>query len=424
MSLLRTIAYGESNVGKVREHNEDSFVADAQLGFFMVADGVGGGNAGEVASAMLVELIHEEIATLHESLAARKLPPHEQQEQLHRLMPKMVERASELIYRKAMEDRQLRGMATTAVLLMILGERAIIAHVGDSRLYLMRRGTIFQITQDHSLAREMVEKGLLTEEEIPRFRYKNVILRSIGLQPTVLVDTLTMDILPGDSLLLCSDGLSDLVGRDQLKSIVLGHPPREAVQQLIAAANDGGGSDNITAILVQVLGTPPPEQVMATEQRAAFLSHVFLFEELSFPEMLKVIQCIHEHRVHKGEYVLRQGDDGDRLFLVATGSVEVRQEGVVLTRIGMGGHFGELSLVSSGTHSADVLACEETMLLTISRSEFLELLHADHTLATKLLWRFLLNLGNRVRDLSGQVSRLVREREVGRSRTIPEITKL
>lgn len=421
MGSLRTVAYGESNVGKVREHNEDSFIADGQLGFFMVADGVGGGNAGEVASGMLADFLHEEVAALCDSLAARKLSLDEQQEHFQRRLPSMVQRASELIYRKAQEERSLRGMATTAVLLKILGERAIIAHVGDSRLYLLRGDSIHQITQDHSLAREMVEKGLLTEEEIPRFRYKNVILRSVGLQPTVQVDTLILDILPGDFLLICSDGLTDMVSLERIEETVKNHPPREAVPLLVAAANEGGGNDNITAVLVQVLGTPPPEQIMATEQRAAMLSHVFLFEELSFPEMLRVMQCVHERAVRKGEYVSHQGDEGDRLFLLATGKVEVRQDGVRLTRIGPGGHFGELSLISSGTHSADVVALEDSLLLTIPRTEFFELLHGDHTLAMKLLWRFLQNVGERVRDLSNQVSLLVREREIGRSKTLSEL---
>jgi len=414
MGQLRTVACGETNVGRVRDHNEDCFVADADLGLFLVADGVGGGNAGEIAASLLAEYVYDEIAALAEELRGRQASATEQQETYQQRLPRLIADASERIYRKAQEEPDYRGMATTLVLLKLVGDRAIIAHVGDSRLYLLRKEKLHQVTEDHSLAREMVAKGLLAASEIPRFRYKNVILRSVGLQPTVLADVVPLELLPGDVLLLCSDGLSDPVPEDRLQTLLGAGPPQETVPRLVAAALDAGGPDNVTAIAVQVLGTPPPSQVMATEQRASFLSHLFLFEELSFPELLRVMQCVHEQRATKGQRLLELGQEGDQLYLIVSGAVEVSQEGVLLTRIGPGGHFGDLSLVTAGERSADVVAVEDSVLLCIPRREFYELLRTDHTLATKLLWRFLQNMALRVRDLSGQVTRLIRERDGGR----------
>ncbi len=407
--MLRTLGYGETNPGRVRDHNEDSFVADASLGLFLVADGVGGGNAGEVASEMLTQLAYDEISEFSEGQAAKGSDSEREQEAFQSFLPKVIERASEAIYRRGQDDPSCRGMATTAVLVKVLGSRAIICHVGDSRLYLMRADKIYQITQDHSLARELVEKGVLKQEEVPSFRYRNVILRSVGIQPTVQIDTLLLDLLPGDLLLLCSDGLSDMIDGDTIQRICRGKSPRDAVPALVAAANEAGGHDNITAVMLQVLGSPPPAEVMATERKASFLTKLFLFRDLSFAETLKVMQCVQDVGVREGEPVIRQGEDGDRLFLVTSGSLQVIQDGVPLTRIGPGGHFGELSLLERGARSADVMALETSTLLSISRDDFFDLLQTDHTLATKLLWRFLQNTGRRVRMLSNRVSHLVRE---------------
>lgn len=410
--MLRLVAYGETDTGRVRDHNEDSFVVDPALGLFVVADGVGGGNAGEVASAMLTEFAYEGVAEFVEEHPVDGTAPSEELIATYQdFLPGLLERASEHIYRRSQEELECRGMATTCVLVKILGNRAIICHVGDSRLYLLRGEKIYQITQDHSLARELMDKGVLTEQDLPTFRYRNVILRSVGLQPTVQVDTLLLDLFAGDRIVLCSDGLSDLVRPEDVRELAAQAEPRVAVPALVAAANAAGGTDNITLVMLQVLGTPPHGEVMATERKASFLKRLFLFKDLSFAETLKVVQVVREERAAAGEQILKSGEPGDRLYLVTSGTVEVVQAGVPLTRIGPGGHFGELSLLEQGARTADVVAVEAALLLTISQKDFFHLLHTDHTLATKLLWRFLQNLGRRVRNLSGQVSQLVRQRE-------------
>ncbi len=405
MGAMRIISYGKTDTGRVRDHNEDSFVVDPGIGFFLVADGVGGGNAGEVASSMLVERLHDAMARFEE----RELPLEKRLPMLQELLPRSIQAASEQIFKRAQEEPGYRGMATTAVCVKLAGDHAVVAHVGDSRLYLVRKGRIYQITQDHSLAQALMQRGVLKEEDLPSFRYKHVILRSVGLQPTVEVDTVVLELLPGDVMVLCSDGLSDLVPAPRIEEVVQSMAPKEAVETLIGAANEAGGVDNVTVIVLKAMGTPPPSQVMATEQKASVLAGVFLFRDLSFAETLKVMQCVHEHRYQAGEYILRQGEEGDRFYVVTQGTVQVVKDGIPLTVIGRGGHFGELSLLETGVRSADVVALEDSVLLSIPQDEFFELLKADHTLATKLLWRFLQNLGRRVIELSDRLSHLMRD---------------
>jgi serine/threonine protein phosphatase PrpC len=247
-----------TDVGRRRDSNEDNLtrlvpkdpkIMDQKGAIFVVADGMGGHAAGEVASEIAVETIREEYY---------EAPSEDVAEALLRA----IKQANQVIYERATEQAGRAGMGTTCVAVVARGGVAYIANVGDSRVYLIRDGQMRQVTHDHSWVAEQVRAGMLTEEQARTHAHRNVITRALGTQPEVEADLFIEPIQDGDLFLLCSDGLSGPVPDPDLNRIVLAVPPQEAVRDLIDQANEQGGPDNITAVLVHVLEAPPLEPEM------------------------------------------------------------------------------------------------------------------------------------------------------------------
>lgn len=244
-------AFGLSDVGRVREHNEDCFAVLPHLGLFLVADGMGGHAGGEIASRMAVDSVREVLedpdATwpLGQAAPCRFPGPT--------VLVAGIELANARIFTDSAREPTRRGMGTTFVGALAWGDRMVIAHVGDSRAYRLRGRRLDAITEDHSLVNEHVRAGLLTREQARSSPFQNVITRSVGTHANVDVDTLIDRTRPGDVYLLCSDGLSGLIEHEELTAILLEHHDLcRTVGHLLERANELGGTDNITAVLVRV----------------------------------------------------------------------------------------------------------------------------------------------------------------------------
>jgi protein phosphatase len=225
--------------GRVRKTNEDNFFADDALGLFMVADGMGGHAGGEVASRVA-------IATISERMKAGLTDGDADS-----LIRSAIDQANTAIRDQAEADPTLQGMGTTLVLAFCRGDEIHLAHLGDSRAYLIHDGSIQRLTEDHSLVAQMVKSGQLTAEEAPRFHLRNVVTRSLGNQKLTEPDLAVVEWNAGDYLLLCSDGLTNMVGESELRSLISagGADLERSCQQAIERANQNGGRDNITAVL-------------------------------------------------------------------------------------------------------------------------------------------------------------------------------
>ncbi len=257
---VRVHVFGRTDVGQIREHNEDNFlVADltrrtrslkeedrhqvvGPCGTLLgVCDGMGGAAAGEVASQLAVDIIFERLtaeerARTHDDLARRLVAA--------------VEDAGARIFSEARADRSRRGMGTTATIAALMDTRLFVAQVGDSRCYVLREGQLYQITRDQSLVNQLIEAGQLTEEEAETFEHNNIILQALGTAETVQVDLTFVDLCRGDTLLLCSDGLSGMIRADEIREVVSAvEDPREACRELTDRANAAGGHDNITVLV-------------------------------------------------------------------------------------------------------------------------------------------------------------------------------
>ena len=245
--------------GMVRSHNEDSIAADAANGLVVLADGMGGYNAGEVASGMATTLITTEMQQLLAKVKPYELDPESDKNLAARLVREQVLKANASIYHAAQSQPQYAGMGTTLVVCLFYDDKALVAHLGDSRLYRMREGTLKQITRDHSLLQEQIDSGLITAEQAKHAQHKNLVTKALGIDPTVEPEIREYETRPGDLYLLCSDGLCDMVedGDISMALEALGANLKLAAQQLVQMANDNGGKDNVSVILVRVLREYP-----------------------------------------------------------------------------------------------------------------------------------------------------------------------
>ena len=248
-----------TDTGRVREHNEDAVFANPHLGFVVLADGMGGYNAGEVASSMATTRLASE---LESALAARA--PHATdgpggEAFAGQCLRDAVADANAAIFQAAQDEAGYAGMGTTLVAALFFDDRVAVAHVGDSRLYRLRDGTLNLLTHDHSLLQEQIDSGLLSAEEARHSLNRNLVTRALGVDPLVEVDLAEHLVLPDDLYLLCSDGLNDMVPDEEIAlalQTLSGHLELAATQ-LVEMANDQGGRDNVSVILVKVLGDFP-----------------------------------------------------------------------------------------------------------------------------------------------------------------------
>ena len=249
------ITFGaQSDVGRKRAHNEDRYCTDATLGLFAVCDGMGGSNAGEVASALAVEAIHRHINEASQQPDLPLIGPASPRVALPtNRLASAVRGANRTIYVQAGKRPEWAGMGTTVVAALLTDRLLSFAHVGDSRLYLIRARTIRPLTADHSWVADQVRSGLMTEAEAERSPQRNMVTRAVGVQPEVDVTVGQTELHPGDILLLCSDGLTRGVDTGAiLHSLTRTDDVSESAQHLVALANDAGGDDNITVVTLAI----------------------------------------------------------------------------------------------------------------------------------------------------------------------------
>ncbi len=235
-----------SDVGKIRENNQDAFYAsqDGAFPLYMVADGMGGHKAGEVASTMARNIIENNFSEAKDELLNEDIIIH--------LIKSSIEEANIKIYLKSLEDEKYKGMGTTITLAYIFKDKICIGHVGDSRAYLIRNGDILQITEDHSFVNELLKTGSITKEEAKTHPKRNMITRAVGSSSIIEMDLIIKEYDKNDILLLCSDGLSNMLKEFEIKDVFIGENDiQKACETLATMANNKGGFDNITVVAIK-----------------------------------------------------------------------------------------------------------------------------------------------------------------------------
>ena len=242
--------------GMVRAHNEDSVASDLSCGLVVLADGMGGYNAGEVASGIAVSVVSSEIKHYLEDVRPENKDAESGEDIAVMLLRKNVQKANSSIFHAAHSQPQYAGMGTTIVSALFYDNRVAVAHIGDSRMYRLR-GEVFEcITRDHSLLQEQIDSGMISKADARMSQNKNLVTRAVGIDADVEVEIHVHDVKRGDIYVLCSDGLNDMVEDDDIAETVMMLKPNLPLlaTQLIQAANDNGGRDNVSVILVKVKG--------------------------------------------------------------------------------------------------------------------------------------------------------------------------
>ncbi len=394
-----------TDIGRVRTNNEDAFFADHELGLFVVCDGMGGHQAGEVASRTTCDIVHRELAAaakLRERFLASASPTDAAE--LCRAVESAILSACKEVYRQASRTPELMGMGTTCTVVLLIGHhKGVLGHVGDSRLLVLRGGRVHQLSEDHTYVNELVKRGALSREQARNHPQGNVLSRALGVQPTVGVDTMLFDIDPGDTFLLCSDGLYNYYPNPDELAQGLSDPALETgVNLLIDRALERGGHDNCTAIALRFAGAAVLTPT-AAEQRIALLKRIPFFAHLSYPELVKVVGLTELRQASAGQEIIREGEVGNELYVVLSGEVIVLKDQHTIATLRAGAHVGEMGLIDNAPRSATVRAKTDVNLLVMRREEFFTLIRAEPLIAAKLLWSFLQVLSSRLRDTNEQL---------------------
>lgn len=387
--------WAATDVGRVRDHNEDNFLVDKKLQLFVVCDGMGGHAAGEVASAVCVRTVRDVVAAEADLILRMQKNPGDPmgRQVLEDLLGRAIRTASARIFEMAQKDPSRRGMGTTCITMVLVGNRGFVGHVGDSRLYRVRDQSVEQISIDHSLLNEMIRQGKIppttTEAEFP---HNNAVTRAVGVREAVDVETFQFELQKKDRLLMCSDGLSEYFrnGVDVLE-LIGSDEPKETTARCIDHANRSGGKDNITVVVVDYGLEENEEERMEAAQVLEILQKTAYFHYLA-PQELEYIRKLANRMEFSAEETI-VGDEADRsrLYIILKGSVSLQLEGKQLSVLMAGEHFGEMALIDAQDEydkKIIVRALEPTLVLVIERDAFMGLLRSAPPLAVKLLWNF------------------------------------
>jgi serine/threonine protein phosphatase PrpC len=415
---LSTEAFGLTDVGRKRQHNEDSLLVDPSLGLYVVADGMGGHAAGEVASERAIEVVKQHIAAnrqVAKDLAAN--PNQANRAAAASLVEESIQKACADIYRMAAQDAAKRGMGTTFVCLWVTGNKAIIGHVGDSRVYLIRNGQCHRLTEDHTLVAAQLKAGTISKDQAATSQYRNVITRAVGIQESVQVDTLIVELLPHDVYLLCTDGLHGYLRDEEIPTVLASNPLRDSPKKLVSLANERGGKDNVTAVLIAVAGDGAlaSEETAEAQSRMEALKKIPLFRHLTYKEQTAVLSIATTRTFPSGREIVVEGQAGEELFVVIRGRVAIEKNGVEIAELRAGGHFGEMGLVDNAPRSATVRATEPTRVMVIARADLMNLMRRESVLAVKMLWSFVQVLSDRLRAANSELSEARQELAVAQA---------
>ena len=400
---MRIQAFGaRTDRGRRREHNEDNLLARQGLRLFAVADGVGGRSAGEVASSLAMDTLLGAADDLGKvARAAEKSGTSQARLELVGRLEAVVRDAHDTIMEEALKLDKA-GMATTIVTAVFSGDRAYVAHVGDSRAYLLRDGQLHRLTEDHKLALLWAKQGRGTYEELLKHKNGGALYQALGVRGHMVIDTLEVPLADSDVLLLCSDGLYGPVDDATITRLLSQDDLSAATDQLIEAANARGGPDNITAVAVRVGQVSRPKATTRTLDEA--LGGVFLFRGLSGSERHIIQPYLEEIIVEPGTRVMVEGDEADKFYILGTGRMRISVAGTALRDIVDGAHVGELGLLPGNKRTATVTAVKKSVLYALSRKSFEEISRQRPALGVRLSMSLLETMAERLREMSRRLS--------------------
>lgn len=392
--------WGLTHPGKSRQSNEDAFLVDETLGLFGVADGITEKGLGKQAADIALSTVQRILKENHRSFERyRKSPTVEARAKLEETLRHAVQTAGFQLYSMAQADHTKKGIATTIDVIWVVGDYAILAHVGNGRIYLMRGDEIHLLTEDHTVARQMNHaKG----------PYARALTRILGTTEVIAVDTLQLEISRGDRFIACSDGLSNALASHEIFHRAKGDGDfSHATDGLLRLALEREAVDNLTVVALEASpASEKPEGGVEAEEKAQIVKNVPLFRYLDYAQITKVLGIAERQHADPQTILIQEGAKGSDLFVLLRGAVEITKAGVAIASRGTGSIFGEMSVIDDSPRSASVRTTEGCELLRISREELFGLLKRDSPLAVKLFWALCQDLNLRLRATTEQVTKI------------------
>ena len=399
-------AFGTSRQGAGNPHNEDRFLIvnnDNDLNLFIVCDGMGGHSSGEIAAAMACASVSDYIQRHRQVLEQNAPFGSGRNAGVRSLVQQAILKACQDIYQRAREDINCSGMGTTISLVLIHKRRAIIGHVGDCRIYLARKGGLDQLSHDHTLIQELIDKGVVAPDQCYQSPYSHVLSRALGVQESVEVDILQLDLLPEDRLLICSDGASDSLKDPSRLATLLADSADKIPDKIANEAASLGAQDDISVILIDIKRSADEsaeekrriEEVTLTMD---VLKQVYLFQDLATNELAQVVERCMVVTCPAGEVIMREGQFSNSLYIILDGFLRISRGAKSLTGLGKGNHVGEMALFLKSPRTADVIALADAKLLQLKSDDFFSLVNENPKLGIKLLSAIAQELSSRLKQ--------------------------
>lgn len=395
-----------TDLGRRRERNEDAVVVDEALGLFILCDGMGGHAAGDVASRLTADTIAAKLRDESEAIASVRLEDDDPAV-LATLLSEAVWQACKVVHAAATSAAGRAGMGSTATVLLVAGDKAVMAHVGDSRLYLWRDGAAHQVSADHTITAELLAAGVLTPEEARGHVHRNVLTRAVGTQTTVRVDTLVLDALPGDRYLLCSDGLSDYLDGTEWLSSQLGSDDVAAIPAaLVDFANESGGKDNTSTIVVEITAQDMPASLVVRAStdvnlKLGALTRAFVFRDLPMGDVARVLNACRVVRLAHGDELIAENEECAALYIMAEGGCELRRDGERVGRVEQGDIVGVTTLLAPRPARSTLRCHGGCLVLVLTREAFQLLVRTRPRLGVALLGRLGRGLARELEQVRG-----------------------
>jgi len=394
--------YGATHVGQTRSRNEDAWLVDNELGLYLVCDGLGGKRAGDVASQTACAIIHKAFQSKRENIKAmRDIADRSLKRSKMINMAKLsIYRANAELIRQAETDDTKAGMATTLTLVWIVDSHAVVAHVGDSRVYLIRQGSIRQLTKDHAAVLERLVSGQLDFEQAQRRIARSPVSRVLGGEDSNSTpDILFLDLMSCDRFILCSDGLTRHLNEHDLLHEYRQCPWRLLPARLTAKANENGGSDNITVVTASI-GARNSTHDIELKRELRLLRSTKLFKHFRYVDLLHLFGNSTILAFKKHANIQNEGESDNNLYVCLSGEAQMVKQGQVIQTLGAGDMFGGMSVIDKKPAWADVIVSKPARVLQVDRSHFLTLLYREPHHGVRMLLRLTRKLTERVRVTS------------------------
>jgi serine/threonine protein phosphatase PrpC len=394
--------WAASDIGCVRQRNEDAYLLDPELGLALVADGIGGQHRGDLAAGLACNVVREHLRKqASDFVAFRADPTLAGRQRVQEHLRDAVQLANAEVWRAGLALSRGRGMGCTLEASLILGDSAFLAHVGDARTYLVKDGTAFQLTEDHSVVQEKIRRGQITPEEARVSPLRNAITRAVGHLPSVRVDSLAIPFSKGQRLLACSDGVTRYLEPAEIAELA-GPGDSAGVAEIIARCRARGGVDNITAVVIAADAAPRPVGFSATQLDE--LRGVAILETCTWRELRQIAAIAEWREAKTGRLLFREGQAADEVFFVLSGEVVITRNGLHLDTVLSGGVFGELALIEGTARTASALVTAEARLVVLSKARFEQLFRQDDALSARISGALLKRLAGIIRGLDGRVA--------------------